>query len=82
MLPLEAPPKTPLVQNFCALGSTVPVELPEVGPPDNKSPAGWPCVSPHLEEQGNQEFWISSDDTDLRSVGVETNKEVTRREHL
>ena len=52
------------------------MEPPEVGPPDNKSQAGWPCVSPHPEGQGSQEFWTSSDDTDLRSVDVETNKEV------
>ena len=52
------------------------MEPPEVGPPDNKSQAGWPFVSPHPEVLGSQEFCISSDDTDLRSVDVETNKEV------
>ena len=83
VLPLEAPPKTPLIQNFCALGSKVPGELLEVGSLDNKSQAGWPCASPHPVGQGSWEFSISSDDTNLRSVDVETNKErSTRREHL
>ncbi len=74
---------TPPIQNFCALGSTIPRELLEVGSLDNKSQAGWPCASPHPVGQGSQEFSISSNDTDLRSVDVATNKEVgTRREHL
>ena len=49
------------------------MEPPEVGPPDNKSQAGWPCVSLHPEVQGSQEFWTSLDDVDLRSVDIETN---------
>ena len=59
------------------------MEPPEVGPPDNKSQAGWPCVSLHPEVQGSQEFWTSLDETDLRSVDIETNKEAsTYRERL
>ncbi len=37
---LEAPPKTPPIQNFCVLENTVPEELPGVGSLDNKSQAG------------------------------------------
>ena len=49
------------------------MELPEVGPPDNKSQVGWPCASQHPVGQGSQKFWTSSDDSgfeELRALGL------------